>query len=189
MNKIQTRPSENKDGLQEKYLINEQIKEDQVYVITHEGENLGLISRREALTRADEAGLDLVQVGEKDNLPVAKIMDFGKFAYAKKKQLNDSKKHQKVTQLKEIKLRPNIGDQDYKTKLKKAEEFFSDGKKVKFTLQFKGREVTMIDQLAPQIFEKIAVDLAVKGLGELVEEKDQRSGNFWSKIYFIKSKK
>ncbi len=186
---MQVKVSDNKEGLQEKYLINEQIKEEQIFVITHEGENLGLIPRRDALTRAEEASLDLVQVGDKDGVPVTKIMDFGKFTYAKKKQLGDSKKHQKVTQLKEIKLRPNIGDQDYKTKLKKAEEFFVDGKKVKFTLQFKGREVTMIDQVAPQIFEKIAADLAVKGLGELVEEKDQRSGNFWSKIYFIKSKK
>lgn len=178
-----------KDGLQEKYVMNEQIKEEQIFVITNEGENLGLISRIDALTRAQEASLDLVQVGEKDGVPVTKIMDFGKFVYAKKKQLGDSKKHQKVSQLKEIKLRPNIGDQDYKTKLKKAEEFFSDGKKVKFTLQFKGREATMIDQIAPQLFEKITVDLAAKGHGELVEEKDQRSGNFWSKIYFIKSKK
>ncbi len=189
MSKIQGKTPEAKDGLQEKYLINEQIKADKVYVITHESENLGLIPRDEALTRSEESGFDLVQVGEKDGFPVAKIMDFGKFVYAKKKQLGDSKKHHKITQVKEIKLRPNIGDQDYKTKLKKAEEFFTDGMKVKFTLQFKGREVTMIDQTAMQIFEKITQDLMGKGTGDLVEEKDQRGGNFWSKIYFVKSKK
>lgn len=189
MNKIQSKSPEAKDGMQEKYLINEQIKSEKVYVITHEGENLGLIERRDALQRSEEAGLDLVQVGERDEFPVTKIMDFGKFVYAKKKQVGDAKKHHKVVLLKEVKLRPNIGDQDYRTKLKRAEEFFTEGNKVKFTLQFKGREITMMDQLAPQIFQKITTDLAAKGLGELVEEKDQRGSNYWSKIYFVKSKK
>ena len=174
--------------LQEKYFINEQIKVDKVLVITHTGENLGVVPRSRALLVAQEAGLDLVQVGEKDSVPVTKVMDFGKFLYAKKKQLNDAKKHQKTMQLKEIKLRPNIGDQDYRTKLNQAEQFFVDGKRVKVTLQFKGREIAMIDEMGPKIFARITHDLQEKQVGALVEEKDQRGGAFWSKTYFIKGK-
>lgn len=174
--------------LQEKYFINEQIKADKILVITHTGENLGVVLRSKALTLAQEAGLDLVQVGEKDGSPVTKIMDFGKFLYAKKKQMTDAKKHQKAMQLKEIKLRPNIGDQDYKTKINQAEQFFVEGKRVKITLQFKGREVTMMDDMGPKFFAKITHDLQEKEVGALVEEKDQRGGSFWSKTYFVKGK-
>lgn len=157
-----------------------------IIVINDQGENLGEITRDRALILADEAGLDLVQVGAKDEIPIAKIMNFGKFLYEKKKQMNDSKKHQKVIQIKEIKIRPNIGDQDYKTKLNQAEQFFKDGKKVKFTLQFKGREAVMIDDLGPRLFARITKDLTDREVGTLVEEKDGRGGMFWSKIYFVK---
>jgi translation initiation factor IF-3 len=177
-----------KNDLNSKYFVNNQIKSTKVFVITDTGENLGLISKQEALDRAQEAGLDLVQVGKKDNTPVTKIMDFGKFLYIKKKQMADAKKHQKTIQLKEIKMRPNIGDQDYKTKLKKAVEFFGSGKKVKFTLQFKGREITMISTLGKKIFNRITQDLKEQEVGTLVEEKDNRSGAYWSKVYFIKTK-
>lgn len=174
--------------LSDKYCINNKIKGDNVYVIDHEGNNLGLQPRSKALRIAEDAGLDLVQVGQKEEIAVTKVMDFGKFSYEKKKQVNDSKKNQKTMQLKEIKLRPNIGDQDYHTKLKRAEEFFIDGKKVKFTLQFRGREITMMGNLGPKIFERITTDLGTRNVGTLVEEKDQRGGSFWSKIYFIKAK-
>jgi len=119
---------------------------------------------------------------------VTKIMDFGKFLYAKKKQLSDAKKHQKTMQLKEVKLRPNIDDQDYKTKLRRAEQFFREGKKVKFTLQFKGRQISMMSTIGPNIFNRITQDLAEKDLGSLVEEKEQRGRSYWSKTYFIKTK-
>lgn len=174
--------------LQSKYTINEQIRAEKIYVIDAVGGNAGLISRYDAIKMAEEASLDLVQVGERDGFPVAKVMDFGKFVYGKKKQMNDSKKNQKIITLKELKLRPNIGDQDYWTKLKKAIEFFQDGKKVKFTLQFKGREISMMDNLGSKFFERITTDLAGQQVGTLVEEKDQRSGAFWSKIYFVKDK-
>jgi len=174
--------------LQRKYVVNEQIKSDKIHVITHTGQNLGVISRREALAQAEQVSLDLVQVGEKDSTPIAKIMDFGKFLYIKKKQLGDSKKHQKAMQLKEIKLRPNIGEQDYKTKLKRAEQFFTEGKRVKFTLQFKGREISLINVIAPKLFARITADLEEKKVGTLVEEKDQKGGSYWSKTYFVKLK-
>ena len=188
MSKFLKDKPQNNGELQDKYFFNEHIRGDKVLVITHTGENLGVVQKNKAIILAEEAGLDLVQVGEKDSVPVTKIMDFGKFLYAKKKQLNDAKKHQKVMQLKEVKLRPNIGEQDYKTKLKQAEQFFVDGKRVKFTLQFKGREIAMMDELGPKVFSKITLDLSEKQVGALVEEKEQRGGSFWSKTYFVKGK-
>lgn len=189
MNNKSFRDKNAPNDLQSKYSVNDQIRSEKIYVIDAVGGNAGLISRYEAFKLAEEAGLDLVQVGERDGFPVAKVMDFGKFVYGKKKQLTDSKKNQKVITLKEIKMRPNIGDQDYWTKLKKAIEFFQDGKKVKFTLQFKGREISMMDNLGSKFFERITSDLTAQQVGSLVEEKDQRSGAFWSKIYFVKDNK
>lgn len=173
-------------GLANKYAVNDLIRARVIIVINEHGENLGEVPRERALMMADEANLDLVQVGAKDETPIAKIMNFGKFLYEKKKQLNDSKKHQKVIQIKEIKIRPNIGDQDYKTKLNQAEQFFRDGKKVKFTLQFKGREAVMIEDLGYRLFARITKDLTDREIGVLVEEKEGRGGMFWSKIYFVK---
>ena len=175
-----------KNNFSSKYLVNELIKAKLVLVIDESGQNIGTVKTSEAIQKAADVNLDLVQVGVKNDVPVTKIMDFGKFLYIKKKQINDSKKTQKKTQLKEIKLRPNIGEQDYKTKLKQAKEFFEDGKKIKFTLQFKGRNIRKIDTLAPEIFEKITSDLQEQKVGTLVEEKQQRGGSFWSKTYFVK---
>lgn len=173
---------------QGKYFVNEEIRATSLMVIGPQGENHGQVSRHQALALAEEAGLDLVQVGEKDSLIIAKIMDFGKFLYTKKKQMSDSKKHQKIIQIKELKLRPNIGDQDYKTKVNQAEQFLVDGKKVKFTLQFKGREITMIEDLGPKMFLRITQDLGARNIGTLVEEKESRAGALWAKIYGLKEK-
>ncbi|MFH1831610.1 MAG: translation initiation factor IF-3 [bacterium] len=186
--KVFTRDSGNE--LQGKYLVNEQIKTDKVFVIDETGQNHGLIPKSQALALAVQAELDLVQVGVKDSIPVTKIMDFGKFVYAKKKQLNDAKKHQKVMVLKEMKLRPHIGDQDFKTKMRQTEQFFLDGKRVKFTIQFKGREIGMMDTIGPMIFKKINDELLVeRKIGTLVEEKEQRGSSYWSKTYFLKTGK
>jgi translation initiation factor IF-3 len=174
--------------MQSKYSVNETIKSDTIMVIGLEGENHGTLSRREAIQLAESKGSDLVQVGEKDGMVIAKIMDYGKFLYAKKKQLHDAKKNQKVVQIKEIKIRPNIGDQDYKTKLNHAVEFFNDGKKVKFTLQFKGREVIMMNDLGKRFFERIELDLAAHNIDSLVAEKESKSHSLWSKIYFVREK-
>ena len=173
---------------QGKHFVNEQIRADRIMVIGDQGQQLGVLSRSQALMRAQEIGLDLVQVGENDGIPIAKMMDFGKFLYAKKKQLTEAKKHQKVIVVKEIKMRPNIGEQDYKTKLMQAVGFFAEGNKVKFTLQFRGREATMMNTVGPKFFERIAQDLNTQNVGSLVEEKDSRSGGFWTKVFYIKAK-
>ena len=172
-----------------KYFVNEKIRADRMMVIDHLGQSLGVLSKPQALMRASEVSLDLVQVGEKDGMPIAKLMDFGKFLYAKKKQLNEAKKHQKVIVIKEVKMRPNIGEQDYKTKMNQAEHFFLDGNKVKFTLQFRGREAAMMNEVGPKFFAKIVQDLSTHDIGgALVEEKDNRAGSLWTKIFYVKGK-
>jgi len=179
---------DNNQELQGKYRVNEGIKADTVMVIGGNGENLGTMSKRQALIAAEAEGMDLVQVGEKDLVVIARIMNFGKFIYEKKKQLGEAKKHQKVILVKEIKIRPGIDEQDYKTKLNKAESFFRDGNKVKFTLQFKGREVPKMDEFGSRLFARISQDLAARNIGTILEEKDSRGGIVWSKIYFVKEK-
>lgn len=168
------------------YFINEKIRVNHLQVIGQNGENYGTISKEQALRLADEADLDLVQVGEKDGVIIAKIMDFGKFLYAKKKQQSEAKKKQKVIQVKEIKMRPNIADNDYNTKLKRAIGFLKDGKKVKFTLQFRGRQFIMIRELGTNFFARVEKDLGDQDLGTLVRDKERRGGPYWSVIYYLK---
>lgn len=184
-----TKPSKEKqsDALQ-KNPVNEQIRSDKIIVIDHLGQQLGALPRSQALNRAFDAGLDLVQVGEREGLPVAKFMDYGKVLYTKKKQLSDAKKNQKIIIVKEIKIRPNIGEQDYKTKLNHAVAFFKEGNKVKFTLQFRGREASMMSEVGPRLFARISADLAAQNVGQLVEEKDTRSHMLWTKIFHVKTK-
>jgi translation initiation factor IF-3 len=176
-------------NLQGKYPINEQIEHGEILVIGLEGQNVGIITKTEAITIAEESGLDLVQVGMKGDMPVAKIMNFGKFVYTKKKQLGEAKKHQKVIQLKEVKLRPNIGDQDFLTKMNRAIQFFKDGKKVKFTVQFKGREVAMVDKIGPKVFVRVMECISGQDVGTLITEKEHRGHSYWSKIFFLKNAK
>ena len=173
------------------YFINDQIRADQIRVITEDGKNVGVLSRKDALAMSLETGVDLVQIGDTDDnsLVTAKLMDFGKFLYEKKKQQNEAKKHQKVIQIKEVKIRPQIGDQDYFVKLNQAAEFLSEGKRVKFTIQFKkGRESGMAEELAPKMFERINKDLTAKELGTLLDEKESKGGHLWSRIYYLKEK-
>ena len=128
-------------------LINQQIRAESVQLITQEGENIGTITRSQALRQAEEAGLDLVLIAQtgKEGIPVVKIMDFGKVLYEKKKKTIEAKKHQTVIQVKEIKMSPKIGEHDYQTKIKQAVQFLTSGKRVKITLSFRGREMTTKD--------------------------------------------
>ncbi len=174
------------NGLAEKYLINTDIKANEVLFIGLDGEKQGVIPIQQALDAVAQDGVDLVQVGINDSVVITKAMDFGKFLYSKKKQLSDAKKQHKVIQVKEIKMRPNIGDQDYKTKMKHAIGFLKDGKKVKFTLQFRGRQMIVKNELGQKMFDRIKNDIAEEGFTKLIEEKDQRHGPFWTKIYFVK---
>lgn len=106
---------------------------------------VGVVSLREALLAAEEAGLDLVEVAPQAEPPVCKILDYGKFKYEAQKKANEARKKQKVIEVKEIKLRPNIDDNDYEVKMRGAKRFLEEGDKVKVTMRFRGREMAHQD--------------------------------------------
>jgi len=179
-------PREKADALP---LMNEKIPYAKLQLITNDGQNMGEVSKAQALTLAEAAGLDLVLIAEQGGmeLPVAKIMDFGKVAYSKKKQMNDAKKHQKVIQVKEVQLRPKIGEHDLQTKLSNAVKFLLDGKRVKITMLFKGREVTMKNERGTELFDKIEIAFDAAGITKrLVQEKDLKAHQVWSRVYYLK---
>ena len=172
--------------------INEQIIYPRVQTIDRNGENVGVISRTEALRMAQESGLDLVLLAEKgsDGVPVVKVMDFGKVLYERKKKKAESKKHQKTIQVKEIKIRPKIEDHDYQTKIKQAIGFLKEGKRVKITLCFRGRENVLKDMHGGDLFDKINKSFEEHGLlKSIIQEKDMRLGQTWSRIYYLKTTK
>ncbi len=172
-------------------IINERIRVDQLQLIDHNGQNLGVISRAAALAIADEAGLDLVLISDvgSENAPVAKVMDFGRLQYDKKKKSVDAKKKQKQIKIKEIKLRPKIGVHDFDTKLKQGTEFLDEGKRLKVTAMFRGRENTNKDELGKELFDRVHSVLVDRfGESNLISEADSRAGSFWSKVYYIKGK-
>ena len=169
------------------HFINDQIRANEVRVITDDGQNLGVMSCAEALARAEEAGFDLVQISEGDSGTVtAKIMDFGKFLYEKKAQTKEAKKHQKIIQIKELKMRPGIEEMDFKIRINQAIQFLKDGKRVKFTLQFIGRQVASMEATGLKLFERIKNCLHEAQLTNLIEEKESRGVPFWSKIFYLK---
>jgi len=120
---------------------NERIRSPEVQVIGNDGKNLGILKTQEAINIARQEGLDLIEISPKANPPVCKIIDIGKYKYDLQKKANKAKKKQKIINLKEIKLRPVTDIHDYNFKIKNAQKFLSKGDKVKFTVQFKGREM------------------------------------------------
>ena len=170
-------------------LINQQIRAENVQLITQEGENIGTITRSQALRQAEEAGLDLVLIAQtgKEGIPVVKIMDFGKVLYEKKKKTIEAKKHQKVIQVKEIKMSPKIGEHDYQTKIKQAVQFLTSGKRVKITLSFRGREIATKEARGSELFTKIQKSFEEnEWASNLVQEQDSKMGKMWSRIYYLK---
>ena len=114
-------------------------------LIDENGHMLGVMSRREALNRAVETGLDLVEVSPNAEPPVCKILDYGKFKYEEQKKKNEARKKQKIIEVKEIKLRPSIDDHDYDVKMRAMNKFIEEGDKVKVTMRFRGRELAHQD--------------------------------------------
>lgn len=139
--------------------FNEFIQSQKVRVIDGEGENLGVMYTREAIEQAQAVGLDLVEVSPNADPPVCKFLDVGKFKYEAQKKANLARKTQKTQEIKEIKMRPNIDDHDYDTKMKKIHEFIEEGDKVKVTLRFRGRELAH-GQLGMQVLQRVQVDIA-----------------------------
>ncbi|MGN1078996.1 MAG: translation initiation factor IF-3 [Alphaproteobacteria bacterium] len=136
---------------------NTDITAKEVRLIGADGENVGVVSVREALKLADEAGLDLIEISPNANPPVCKILDLGKYRYEQQKKKAEARKNQKVVEIKEIKLSPNIDTHDYEVKLRSAQRFISEGNKVKFTLRFRGREMAYMEQ-GEEIMARVVED-------------------------------
>jgi translation initiation factor IF-3 len=134
------------------------IKVKEVRVIASEGEQLGVMDTREAIRKAEEAGLDLVEVAPTAKPPVCRIMDFGKYKYELAKKAHESKKHQTVIVVKEVKLRPRTDEHDVQFKTNNIKRFLEEGNKVKVSVMFRGREMAHT-QMGRTLLERIVADL------------------------------
>ena len=141
---------------------NERIRASQVQVISSDGKNLGTLSTQEAISIAKQEGLDLIEISPNANPPVCKIIDIGKYKYDQQKKAHKAKKKQKIMNLKEIKLRPVTEIHDYNFKIKNAQKFLTKGDKVKFTVQFRGREMQHTG-LGYELMKRITDDTASLG--------------------------
>ncbi|MBU6268948.1 MAG: translation initiation factor IF-3 [Sphingomonadales bacterium] len=139
--------------------FNDMINVPRVRVIDDEGENLGIMYTREAIEKAAEVGLDLVEVSPNADPPVCKFLDVGKFRYEAQKKANAARKSQKTQEIKEIKMRPNIDDHDYDVKMRAMHKFIGEGDKVKVTLRFRGRELSH-QQLGMNLLKRVQEDIA-----------------------------
>ncbi|WP_142848876.1 translation initiation factor IF-3 [Telmatospirillum sp. J64-1] len=138
--------------------VNTEIDSRTIRLIDDDGEMIGVVSLREGLEMAAEAGLDLVEVSPNAEPPVCKILDYGKFKYENQKKKNEARKKQKVIEVKEVKLRPNIDENDYQVKLRAMHRFLGEGDKVKVTLRFRGREMAHQD-LGMKVLERVRAEL------------------------------
>ncbi len=145
---------------------NERIRSPQVQVISSDGKNLGTLATQEAIDIAKQEGLDLIEISPNANPPVCKIIDIGKYKYNLQKKANKAKRKQKITNLKEIKLRPVTEIHDYNFKIKNAQKFLEKGDKVKFTVKFKGREMQHT-HLGHKLMDRIINDTAKLGKVEV----------------------
>ena len=170
-------------------MINERIRAPHMQVITDDGENLGVLARADALRVAENANLDLVLLSDtgSEGVPVVKVMDFGRALYEKKKKQAKAKKQQKLIQVKEIKMRPKISEHDFLTKIKHVIEFLQEGKRVKVTLSFRGRENILKGERGAEIFRRIDKTLDEMGLeGKYANEGESSMGQLWFRIYYLK---
>src|SRR5437588_5757365 len=146
-------PPVQKDGPR----VNEEIRNREVQLIDQTGHNHGPVDTRIALERAQEAGLDLVEIAPNSEPPVCKLLDYGKYKYQAQKKAAEARKKQKVVEVKEIKLRPMIDDHDYDVKMRTLQRFFEEGDKVKVTLRFRGREMAH-QELGYQLLGRVKDD-------------------------------
>lgn len=132
--------------IKQDFLVNEEIRFSEVQVISEDGQKLGLMKKSDALELAYEKGLDLVLVSPNENSPVCKILDYSKFKFDMMKKAKEAKKKQKVAEIKEVRLSPNIDKHDLEVKAKNASKFISNGDKVKVSMRFRGRELNFVEQ-------------------------------------------
>ena len=157
------------EGKAIEYLINEQIRDKEVRVIGAEGNQLGVMSIKDALAAAEEAEMDLVRVSPNAKPPVCRIVDYSKFRYEMIRKEKEQKKKQKIVEVKEVRLSPNIDVNDLNTKINMARKFLSKGDRVKVTLRFRGRELAyvnqskkVLDEFAEKLSDISTVDKAAK---------------------------
>ena len=150
-------------------MINEQIRDKEIRLIGENGEQLGIMSARDAMKMAEEAGLDLVKIAPTAKPPVCKIVDYGKFKYEQVRKEKEARKKQKTVEVKEIRLSPNIDTNDLNTKVNAARKFLTKGDKVKVTLRFRGREMAhmntskhILDDFAQSLSDICVVEKAPK---------------------------
>ena len=150
-------------------MINEQIRDREVRLIGPDGEQIGVVSSREAQKIADEAGLDLVKIAPNAKPPVCKVIDYGKYRYELARKEKEAKKKQKTIEVKEVRLSPNIDSNDLNTKIASARKFIEKGNKVKVTLRFRGREMAhvqssrhILDEFAKALEDIALVDKPAK---------------------------
>ncbi|BBD76765.1 MAG TPA: translation initiation factor IF-3 [Hydrogenophilus thermoluteolus] len=153
--------------------VNDEIDAPQVRLIGPDGQQVGIVSLREAFAAADEAGLDLVEIAPMANPPVCKIMDYGKYKYQEQKKAQEARAKQKQIQVKEIKIRPGTDENDYQIKLRNLRRFLTDGDKAKVTLRFRGREMAH-QELGLRQLERIQQDLADIGVVEQMPKLEGR---------------
>ena len=163
-------------------MINEQIRDREVRLIGEDGEQLGIMSAREAMKIAQEAELDLVKIAPTAKPPVCKIIDYGKFRYEQSRKEKKKKKKQKTVEIKEVRLSPNIDTNDLNTKVNNARKFISKGNKVKVTLRFRGREMAHVQQSRHILddFAELLTDIAV------VEKPAKLEGRNMSMVLTVK---
>jgi translation initiation factor IF-3 len=138
--------------------VNDQIRISPIRLIGAEGEQLGIVALDDARDRADEAGLDLVEVAPDSRPPVVKMMDYGKFKYEEQRRARESRKKQHTVQVKEVKFRPGIEEHDYEFKIRHARRFLEEGNKVRLTMRFRGRQITH-PELGREVLDRITEDL------------------------------
>lgn len=134
--------------------MNEAIRAREVRLVDENGQQLGIVSGREAQRLASEKGLDLVEVAPQARPPVCRIMDFGKYKYEQQKREREARKNQKVITIKEIKMRPNIDGHDFEVRVRNAERFLKEGDKIKCTIMFRGREIVH-SELGKQVLDRL----------------------------------
>ena len=138
--------------------VNERIEADPVRLIDADGEQVGVVGLEEALAKADDEGLDLVEISPNSDPPVCKILDYGKYKYEEQKKRNEARKKQKVIEVKEVKMRPGIEQHDYDVKMRAMRRFLGEGDRVKVTLRFRGRELAH-QHLGMKVLDRIRDDL------------------------------
>ena len=153
--------------------INNQITTDPIRVIDNEGAMLGILPLREAIEKAEDLGLDLVEVSPNAKPPVCKIIEYGKFKYAAQKKAAEARKKQKTVEVKEIKFRPNIDTNDYEIKMRSVRKFINAGDKVKITMRFRGREMAH-QELGRELLERVADDVKNHGKVENIPKLEGR---------------